>query len=256
MIDFSAAEEEMDRVINSWGYTMNATDYMNSLRNRNPTANFASSAIGMGRGRGCIDVSRDSLNRVRLAAQINRNAAHTNPMGHLPTTEETLAKDVGPEITAGLRSIGILPTEDTLSSRTSRRTVPLCGEDVRIDRKVPVILNGEVFHARGHANNEYDEELPPQPKVEYDPSKPLKDQFTTIVEFQTQPPVETDEVKSTKQHQKTPPSKKGKKQKWTKVPLSSFMESQAKKEVLRPPVSVNSTYAGRTLFGIDGKQIL
>uniref|UniRef100_A0A182WGF1 Uncharacterized protein n=1 Tax=Anopheles minimus TaxID=112268 RepID=A0A182WGF1_9DIPT len=134
MLDCSAAEEEMDRVINSWGYTMNATDYMNSIRNVNPTANFASSASGMGRGRGFVDVSRDRLSQVRLAAAINRNAAHTNPMGHLPTTEETLAKDVGPEITAGLRSIGIISREDMLSSRTTVRNVPLCTEDIRIDR--------------------------------------------------------------------------------------------------------------------------
>lgn len=260
MIDFSEAEAEMSREINSWGYTMNATDYMSGLRNLHPTASFASSATGMGRGRGCVDVSRDRLNRIRLAAQINRHAAHSNPMGHLPTTEETLAKDVGPEITAGLRSIGILNSEDRLSSRTNRRTVPHVESDVRIDRNVPVILNGDVFHARSLEADQLEEELPPQPKVEYDPCKPLNEQFTTIEEFRTPPPLDCDwaDVKPAKQQQTKSGSKKGKKQKWTKVPLSNFLgpHNKSDAEVRRPPLPVNSIYAGRALFGDEGRIIL
>ncbi|XP_049284851.1 uncharacterized protein LOC125764538 [Anopheles funestus] len=258
MIDYSAAEAEMDREINSWGYTMNATDYMSGLRNVRPTANFASSAISMGRGRGCVDISRHRLDEVRLAAQINRQAVHNNPMGHLPTTEETLAKDVGPEITAGLRSIGILSSDGQLNAKTTLRNAPRCSEDIRIDRNVPVILNGDVFHALYRSN---DEELPPQPKLEYDPAKPLAEQFTTIQEFQTQPEpdisVET-KAKSAKKQKTKNGSKKGKKQKWTKVPLGDILSSPGHNDDngLRPPVPVNSMYSGRALYGIEGKLIL
>ncbi|XP_053665987.1 uncharacterized protein LOC128715131 [Anopheles marshallii] len=260
MIDYSAAEEEMDREINSWGYTMNATDYMSGLRNLHSTANFASSGIGMGRGRGAVDISRKRLDEIRLAARINRLEAHNNPMGHLPTTEETLAKDVGPEIVAGLRSIGILSSDDQLNKKTTSRNVPHCREDVRIDRNVPLILNGDVFRAHAHANDGFDGELPPQPKVVFDPSKPLEEQFSTIEEFRTQPEPEIveEEVKTPKQKKTNAGAKKGKKQKWTKVPLCDFLSppGHSDRNGGRPPLPVNSMYEGRALYGIEGKRIL
>ncbi|XP_052896901.1 uncharacterized protein LOC128303864 [Anopheles moucheti] len=260
MIDYSAAEEEMDREINSWGYTMNATDYMSGLRNVHPTANFASSGIGMGRGRGAFDISRNRLDEIRLAARINRLEAHNNPMGHLPTTEETLAKDVGPEIAAGLRSIGILSSDDQLKNKATSRNVPHCRSDIRIDRNVPLILNGDVFRARARASDGFDGELPAQPNVKFDPSKPLAEQFTTIEEFRTQPESEIVEEKAKTPTQKITKAgaKKGKKSKWTKVPLCDFLGPPGNSDSTcgRPPLPVDSMYGGRTLYGIEGKRIL
>uniref|UniRef100_A0A182Y0K1 Uncharacterized protein n=1 Tax=Anopheles stephensi TaxID=30069 RepID=A0A182Y0K1_ANOST len=262
MRDCSAAEEEIDREINSWGYTMNATDYMSGLQNVRPSASFARSAVPMGRGRGCVDVSRERLEQVRLAAEINRQEAHRNPMGHLPTTEETLEKDVGPEITAGLRSVGILSSAGELNSKTTRRNVNL-GEDMRIDRNVPLMLSSEFFHSRSSAGpcQELELELPPQPALKYDPSKPLAEQFTTIKEFHTQPTVVGDDepkAAATKSPKKQAAPKKGKKHKWTKVPVEEYLAppSWNNPNQGRPPVAVNSMFEARNVYGIDGKHVI
>lgn len=261
MIDHSAAEKEIDREINSWGYTMNATDYMSSIQNVRPSASFARSAVPMGRGRGCVDVSRDKLEQVRLAAQINRLAAHNNPPGHLPTTEETLDKDVGPEITAGLRSVGILSSHDELQGNKTRRNVNL-EDDLRIDRNVPLMLSSDFFHSRSTGDSPYDDA--PEPSLQYDSSKPLPEQFITINEIQTRPPtqavVDTDEPEDAppKQAKKKAASKKGKKHKWTKVPVGEYLAppSWSNPNHGRPPMPVNSIYERRSVYGWEGKHII
>ncbi|XP_050078377.1 uncharacterized protein LOC126565257 [Anopheles maculipalpis] len=258
MHDFSAAEEEIDREINSWGYTMNATDYMSGLQNVRPSASFARSAVP-GRGRGYVDVSRDKLQQIRLAAQINRLEAHKNPIGHLPTTEETLDKDVGPEITAGLRSVGILSSARELNDNKTCRNVN--HEDLRIDRNVPLMLSSDFFHARSDTPHADEQELAPLPTLDYDPSKPLNEQFTTIKEFQPQPPADSadePEEASSKPSKKKSSNKKGKKQKWVKVPVGEFLAppSWSDSNHGRPPLPVNSAYEMRSVYGSEGKHIV
>lgn len=262
MRDCRAAEEEIDREINSWGYTMNATDYMSGLQNVRPSASFARSAVPMGRGRGFVDVSRERFQKIHLAAQINRLEAHNNPVGHLPTTEETLDKDVGPEITAGLRSVGILCSDGELNKKTSRQNVNV-ENDIRIDRNVPLMLSSEFFHSRASAGPSHDDELelPPQPALQYDPSKPLADQFTTITEFQSEPPaVGSDEPEPapSKPPKSKAASKKGKKLKWVKVPVGEYLHppSWTNPDHGRPPLPVNSIYDRRSVYGADGKLII
>lgn len=259
MIDHSAAEKEIDREINSWGYTMNATDYMSGLKNARPSTSLASNAIPMGRGRGCVDISRDKLQKVQLAAQINRLASHNNPMGHLPTTEETLSRDVGPEIMAGLRSIGILSSDGELNSKKTRPNVNL-EKDIRIDRNVPLMLSSHFFHSRSAADEE-GLDLPPLPTVDYDPSKPLAEQFTTIKEFEQPPPAvssEEPEAAPAKSAKKKSSSKKGKKQKWTKVAVGEYLAppTWTNPNQGRPPLPINSIYERRNVVGLEGTHIV
>uniref|UniRef100_A0A182NZH7 Uncharacterized protein n=1 Tax=Anopheles epiroticus TaxID=199890 RepID=A0A182NZH7_9DIPT len=186
MIDRTAAEEELSRAINSMGpYTMNATDYFSGLENRSFTANIAGVAAPkpMGRGRGAVDVSHSRLEEIRLAARINRLEPQNYPLGHLPTTDEILAGDMGAEITAGLRSLGISSGDSALSSRTTIPTV--VRENIRIDGNVPVILDGDMFHPRYRTEQDDEDEIvQPSRELKYNPQKPLAEQFPTILEFQ------------------------------------------------------------------------
>ncbi|XP_053675434.1 uncharacterized protein LOC128725695 [Anopheles nili] len=268
MIDNSAAEEEISGVLHGWGYTMNATDYMSSMNNQRRAAHGPGSTrfTVMGRGRGCVDVSRSGLEEIRFAARLNQLEAHNSPMGHLSTTAETLSRNVGPEITATMRSFGICGADEQIGS--TRRTVLEQQQDIHIDGNVPVILNGELFHTKYRSVDESEnEDQPPTPLVPYDPSLPLEEQFSTIPEFQPQLtateksfatiPDETSHLTKAK------PAKNKKKQKWTKMPLDIVINTPKPRgrydiepEVGRPPVAGNSNYGPRILYGANGTKNL
>uniref|UniRef100_A0A182JF52 Uncharacterized protein n=1 Tax=Anopheles atroparvus TaxID=41427 RepID=A0A182JF52_ANOAO len=158
MMDNSAARQELNEVLNDMGdYTMNATDFVNSM------ANMRKSAKVGGRGRGIVrPVPQDSLAEVRLAAQINRLLPKAVPIGQLATTEDTLARDFDTEITAGLRAMGIYGADGVLRSDRTRRTM-LDGKDMHVDGDFPVILNRDLFQERylEGANDEANA-VPPQ----------------------------------------------------------------------------------------------
>uniref|UniRef100_A0A182JNP0 Uncharacterized protein n=1 Tax=Anopheles christyi TaxID=43041 RepID=A0A182JNP0_9DIPT len=268
MIDHTTAVEELDRAINSMGgYTMNATDYFNGLDNHSFTATIAgvSAPKPRGRGRGAVDVSHSRLEEIRLAARINRLEAHNYPMGHIPTTGEVLAGDIGKEIAAGLRTLGIRSTDSALCSRT---TIPsTVKEDMRVDGNVAVILDGDFFHQR-YGSDAEDEDKPPETvrNIEYDPLKPLEVQFPTILEFRQPQPepssgsdLNASMTSSTSSSSSKSSSKRGKKKKWAKVPVDMVLSPS--KHIGQydgdsvcggPPLPPNSIYKSRTVYSADG----
>lgn len=267
MLNSSAADEEIDGVINSWGYTMNATDFMSGINNQRTSTATPPATRPMGRGRGRVGVSGvlGQLSQIRLAAHINTLEPHNTPMGHLPTTQETLSRDVGDEIQMALRTMGAHSGEGRLS-RTTRPTEHR-GEDVRIDGNVPVLLNGDFFHTRYRSveDEASDDGAPVEPSLTYDPAVPLAEQFSTILEFQPQPSASTDSSgKSSKSSErstarKKTKSSKAKKTKWSNVSLESIQDPPKPRGrydtdtgPLRPPSAPNSSYRGRVLYGESG----
>uniref|UniRef100_A0A8W7PZR4 Uncharacterized protein n=2 Tax=gambiae species complex TaxID=44542 RepID=A0A8W7PZR4_ANOCL len=274
MIDRTSAEEEISRAINSaMGYTMNATEYFNGLDNGSFTSTVAGATASkpMGRGRGVVDVSHSRLEEIRLAARISRLQAQNYPMGHLPTTREILAGDRAAEITAGLRTLGIHSTDSQLSSRTTIPTV--VKEKIRVDGKVPLILDGDLFHQRycSEEEDEDDESQSASPKpsenMKYDPSKPLTVLFPTIVEFRQPIPdpessgseLNTSVTSSASSSSSKNSSRRGKKKKWTKVPVDMVLSSS--KHIGRedgdvvcggPPLPPHSSYRSRTVYSAEG----
>lgn len=175
MLDNSEAFEELNGIINQMGgYTMNAADFVSSYENMRRTTKVG------GRGRGIIRQNvQEGMAEIRLAAQLNRLQPHAFPIGHLPTTDEILARNDPSEITASIRAMGISGADGALRSATTRRTM-LDGEDIHIDGNVPVILNGDLFH---HRRNSPDASSLPIPVEPYDPNIPFAVQFSTITEL-------------------------------------------------------------------------
>ncbi|XP_053696442.1 uncharacterized protein LOC128743799 [Sabethes cyaneus] len=167
--------EDIEDEISSWGYSMSLSDFERS-RQSEEIVQPRFNGIVVGRGRG---ISNKYIETVRMASDINSLKAHPFRMGHLPTTSEVLEASPENEITPLLRKLGISGHDWQISSRTTRQ-VPKHQEEIRVDRRLPVILNGDLFGApfiSSCSDVSSDSEEP------YDPSKPLQEQFKTIKEF-------------------------------------------------------------------------
>ncbi|XP_055547417.1 uncharacterized protein LOC129731440 isoform X1 [Wyeomyia smithii] len=169
--------EGIEDEISSWGFSVSLSDFE---RSRQSEENFQlrRNGLGAGRGRGIID--NKYMETIRMVSDINALKAHPFPMGHLATTSEVLEASPENEITPLLRKLGVCGHDGQISSRTTRQ-VPEHNEEIRLDSKIPVILNGELFGAPlSHSGSDAITSDSDEP---YDPKKPLQEQFTTIKEF-------------------------------------------------------------------------
>ncbi|XP_040174346.1 uncharacterized protein LOC120906613 isoform X2 [Anopheles arabiensis] len=110
-IDYTTAEKEMDREINSWGYTMNATDYINGLERSRQ------SQVPMPPTDECARKQRGDDRR--LGNFIQNMGVHKFPMGHLPTNKQLIASDPCKEIVAGLRMLSTQNAKDRVDPKPS-----------------------------------------------------------------------------------------------------------------------------------------
>lgn len=167
-----SAVDDIEDEISSWGFSTTFSDYEQSLQaaGNRPTQ----SRVG-GRGRGILNPQH--MASIRLASEINDLKGHSFPMGHLPTSQELLASSAENEITPMLRQLGLSSRGDELHSKNTRKIV-IPSEEIRIDANVPVILNAELFRNCDIAEDEgiVDPE-------NFDPEKPLQEQFSTIPEL-------------------------------------------------------------------------
>lgn len=168
--------EDIEDEISSWGYSMSLSDFERS-RQSEEYAQLKFNGIVIGRGQGITN--KRYMETVRMASDINSLKAHPFPMGHLPITSEVLEAPPENEITPLLRKLGISGHDWQISSRTTR-PVPKQNEEIRLDRKIPVILNGDLFGASFYSNSDIVSSENDEP---YDPTKPLQEQFKTIKEF-------------------------------------------------------------------------
>ncbi|XP_035775203.1 uncharacterized protein LOC118457604 [Anopheles albimanus] len=234
-MDYNDTEKQISRFLNEQGnYVMNANDFSQSLKHQALTQ---SPSRGRGRGLPSMRTAGDSTGRTRLAAEIRRLGVHSHPIGYLATTDETLEQSPEKEITATLRALRINCSETMLEDRSTTTTdSPWQNtEDIRIDGKVPVILNGALFQKpRSPGKVRKTMETVPEP---LDPDTPLGLQFSTIAEFHAnnpfyedvskQPEVPVTKAKQKKQVAKQPekqPNKqqKSKKTKWKKVTVKEL----------------------------------
>ncbi|XP_055644675.1 uncharacterized protein LOC129780431 isoform X1 [Toxorhynchites rutilus septentrionalis] len=173
----TSIEEDINDEISSWGYSISLSDYEQSLQSEEiEKEREVKNSIVRGRGIACTDY----MSTIRLASEINELKGHTAPMGHLPTSSELLESSAENEITPLLRKLGIGGHDGELDSRNTRKN-PDNTEDIRLDGRVPVILNGDLFKIQQDLSTTKslsDEDAP------YDPNRPLRDQFSTIEEFQ------------------------------------------------------------------------
>ncbi|XP_052864373.1 uncharacterized protein LOC128270983 [Anopheles cruzii] len=161
----SKGEDEIDKAINDWGYVMSAENYVSSPQRKLPLSETRRIVCGRGRGVVAPPPENSALEKVRLAAHINRLDASS--ASRLRTTDETLAQsNPATEITATLRSLGIRSEDYELTGRTTRRSLLDNNRDIHFDGNIPVILNGDLFHApsgspfREHESN--GEEVTPE----------------------------------------------------------------------------------------------
>ncbi|XP_058058366.1 uncharacterized protein LOC131209334 [Anopheles bellator] len=269
----SKGEEEIDQAVNDWGYVMSAEDYMSSPQRRLLSAE--SRQIVRGRGRACVapPAENSALEKMRLAAHINRLDASS--AGRLRTTDETLAQsNPATEITATLRSLGIRGEDydTTTFGRTTRRALVDNNRDIHLDGNIPVILNGDLFHQpSGSPFREHECQL----RTEFDPKVPLSIHFPTIDEFYINNPFRTDhqplssesipknhqplssesipEKKPPKEHSSKASSKK--KPKWRKMTAEETMPLSGSHVSSGVPAGFRPT-GGRELFGADGTKKL
>ncbi|XP_050086236.1 uncharacterized protein LOC126571610 [Anopheles aquasalis] len=265
-------ERQISHFLNEQGnYVMNANDFSQSLKHQ---AVSQSPSRGRGRGLPSASTSGDSTARTRLAAEIRRLGVHSHPIGYLATTEETLRQCPGQEITATLRALRINCSETMLEDRgttSGRNSTWQNTEDIRIDGKVPVILNGALFQKpRSPVQVKKPAEAVAEP---LDPDAPLELQFSTIAEFHTNNPFYEDESKQPevplttekkkKQAGKQPEKQqKSKKTKWKKVTVKEIApntEPRGRYDVAYDTISTGSIALARQpqreLYDADGKRV-
>uniref|UniRef100_A0A2M4AXQ1 Uncharacterized protein n=1 Tax=Anopheles triannulatus TaxID=58253 RepID=A0A2M4AXQ1_9DIPT len=281
-MDSNDTEKQISQFLNERGnYVMNANDFSQSLKNQ---ASWQSTSSGRGRGRGLPsspNVARGSSDRTRLAAEIQRLGAHSHPMGYLATTEETLQQCPGKEITATLRALRINYSETLFEDRGTSATDSTWQktEDIRMDGKVPVILNGALFQTpRSPAKLKNPGEAVAEP---LDPAAPLGVQFSTIAEFHANNPFFEDKSKQPegplmkskkkkqaakqqeKQSEKQPEKQqKSKKTKWKKVTvreLAPNTERRGRYDVVYDTISTGSIALARQpqreLYDAEGRRV-
>lgn len=167
----SSSFEDLEAEFNEMGFSMSLSDFEKSLHSEE-SAQQLEAIRGEGIG------TKTYMSNIRLASELNE--LKIAPMGHLPTSTEILASTHDNEITPQLRKLGIWGQDGELSSRRTRK-VPQYKDDIRRDKNVPVILNGELFDMSGYYD---DSDCSEDEKFEDDPSLPLEKRFSTIHEFQ------------------------------------------------------------------------
>lgn len=132
-----------------------------------------------GRGRAVTDVNY--RNKLKLASEFIGIQEKVKPLGYMPTTQEMLNGKDENEITPLLRQLGISGQgEDVSSCRT--RKVAVQDVDIRLEGNVPIILNSELFAMINEEKNYHDDDTA-EGEEEFDPNRPLHEQFATIKEF-------------------------------------------------------------------------
>lgn len=160
--------DDIEEEVSSWGYSMSVSDYERSLIEDSTVKKT------FPRGKGIAD--SNYISNVKLASEIME--INEGPLGHLPTTKEVLSERNLNEITPLLRTLGISGHDGPISSKNTR-TVSVMRNDIRVEGRLPIILNGELFAMIKDEKN-VSNEVGDEP---YDPRKPLHEQFTTIKEF-------------------------------------------------------------------------
>lgn len=169
----SSTIDDIEDEISSWGYSISLSDYeRSSWIDEDKERKFQG---GIGRGQ----LIHNGMTTIKLASEIHDLNVHPAPMGHLPTSTELIGASSENEITPMLRNLGLSGHDGEISSKKTRQ-VPLGNEEIKVDGKVPVILNGDLFnysHVWDLETIASDEDEP------FDPKRPLCEQFKTIKEF-------------------------------------------------------------------------
>lgn len=84
------------------------------------------------------------ISNVKLASEINGIKEKVVPLGHFPTTKEILNDQHANEITPLFRTLGISGHDGPISSE-NLRTVFVLRNDIRVEGKLPLILNSDFF---------------------------------------------------------------------------------------------------------------
>lgn len=173
----SSSLEDLEAGFGEMGFSMSLSDFEKSLQSEESAQKLA--AI---RGEGIT--AKNFMSNIRLASELNELKIHHSPMGHMPTSTELLGTPHENEITPLLRKLGICGQDGELSSRRTRM-VPQHKDEIKLDRNMPVILNGELFDMSTYYNDSECSEVDEEEDEEADdPSQPLEKRFSTIKEFQ------------------------------------------------------------------------
>lgn len=170
----SSSFEDIEAEISEMGFPMSLSDFEKSLQSEESAQQLVTV-----RGEG-ITASNYMAN-IRQASDLCDLKLNHAPMGHMPTSTELLNTFHENEITPLLRKLGISGHDGELSSRTTRQ-VPKIEEEIRLDRNMPVILNGDLFDMSNFYHSECSDEE--EEEENDDPSLPLEQRFSTIKEFQ------------------------------------------------------------------------
>lgn len=172
----SSSFEDLEAELSDLGFAMSLSDFEKSLQSEE-----AAQQLKQIRGEGIT--AKNYMSNIRLASELNELKVHQAPMGHMPTSSEILNTTHENEITPLLRKLGISGHDGELSSRRTRM-VPKIEEEIKLDRNMPVILNGELFDMSNYYETDDSGEDFEEAEVD-DPNLPLDQRFSTIKEFQT-----------------------------------------------------------------------
>ncbi|EDS42326.1 conserved hypothetical protein [Culex quinquefasciatus] len=171
----SSSVEDLEAELSEMGFSMSLSDFEKSLQSEESAQQLE--AI---RGEGIT--AKNYMSNIRLASELNELKIHNAPMGHLPTSTELLGTTHENEITPLLRKLGICGQDGELSSRKTRM-VPQYKDEIKLDRNMPLILNGDLFDMSTYYDSDCSEEEEVEEDTD-DPSLPLEQRFSTIKEFQ------------------------------------------------------------------------
>lgn len=173
----SSSFEDLEAELSEMGFSMSLSDFEKSLQSEE-----TAQQLQQIRGEGIT--AKNYMSNIRLASELNELKVHQAPMGHMPTSTEILNTTHENEITPLLRKLGICGQDGELSSRRTRM-VPKIEEEIKLDRNMPVILNGELFDTSNYYETGSSEEDDDEEEEKDDPNLPLDQRFSTIKEFQT-----------------------------------------------------------------------
>lgn len=217
----SSSFEDLEAELSDLGFAMSLSDFEKSLQSEE-----AAQQLKQIRGEGIT--AKNYMSNIRLASELNELKVHQAPMGHMPTSSEILNTTHENEITPLLRKLGISGHDGELSSRRTRM-VPKIEEEIKLDRNMPVILNGKLFDMSNYYETDDSGEDFEEAEVD-DPNLPLDQRFSTIKEFQT--------ISVTQ----TQPEELGKSSSSVSS-LSSYLESSGASSSNSPDMSSHSTAA-------------
>lgn len=172
----SSSFEDLEAELSEMGFSMSLSDFEKSLQSEESAQHLQ--AI---RGEGIT--AKKFMSNIRLANELNELKIHQAPMGHMPTSTEILGTTHENEITPLLRKLGICGQDGELSSRKTRM-VPQYKDEIKFDRNMPVILNGDLFDMSAYYDDSECSEVEQEEEEADDPNLPLEKRFSTIKEFQ------------------------------------------------------------------------